>query len=420
MRLHCLRKLLGFPGYCVAKLAIEPRRGQRSVILELKRLRGPHACGHCKRPIRKPHASWWIEIQHLPLWQYPTFLRVRRFQVRCPECGLNLEPLPFMADGPMVTRPLAALVHELCKVMTVKAAGALMLLHRATVKTIDKRALEKIQAERPLDGITVLGVDEIAAGRGQNYLTMLSALEGPRGPELLAVVPGRKEKDLKKFWRWFGVERAKLITHGVMDMWKPYHNSFKANCPGITIIYDKFHIIRHLLDALNKVRRAELANAAGRFRGLLAGKKFILLSRQAHVRGKAREALNDLLGASRKLLKAHLLKDSFNHLWTYKSKTCARRFFNAWVAQLKWSRLKPYHKFARMVESHFDGILACCDKRVSLGYIEATNLKAKNLIRRAYGYRDDEYMRLKIIQVCTPWMGRFHPWGWLHVHENLS
>src|ERR1017187_5734328 len=143
MRLHCLRMLLGFPGYCVARLTIVPRRGRPSFVLELKRLRRPHACGRCERPIRKPHSSWWIEIQHLPLWQYPTFLRVRRFQVRCPECGLNLEPLPFVADGPMATRPLAALVHELCKVMTAKPAGALMLLHRATVKTIDKRALEK-------------------------------------------------------------------------------------------------------------------------------------------------------------------------------------------------------------------------------------------------------------------------------------
>lgn len=414
MRLNYLRKLLDIPGHCVAKLVIEPRRGQKSVILELKRLQRPHACGKCGRSIRKPHSSWWIEVQHLPLWQYPTFLHVRRFRVRCPDCGLSLEPLPFTADGPMVTRPLAALVHELCKVMTVQAAGALMLLHRATVKTIDKRALEKVQAERSLDGITVLGVDEIAVGRGQTYWTMISALEGPRGPELLNVVPGRKEKDLRKFWRWFGKKRAKLVTHAVMDMWKPYRNSFRAHCPDIKIIYDKFHIIRHLLDALNKVRRAELAKAAGRFKGLLAGKKFILLARRAHVRGKAREALNDLLGASRKLLKAHVLKESFNHLWSYKSKTCARRFFNAWVDQLKWSRLKPYHKFARMVEAHFDGILACCDKRVSLGYIEATNLKAKNLVRRAYGYRDKEYMRLKIIQACTPWMGLFRPWGFAH------
>ena len=152
-------------------------------------------------------------------------------------------------------------------------------------------------------------------------------------------------------------------------MWKPFRNSFRAHCPAIQIIYDKFHMIRHLLEALNQIRKAELRKAAGRFKGLLAGKKFILLKRQARVRGKAREALNDLLAASPKLLKAHLLKERFGHLWSYNSKTWARKFFEHWVDQLKWSRLKPYHKFARMVDKHFDGILAYCDKKVSLGYI---------------------------------------------------
>lgn len=420
MPLPYLRKLLGFPGYCITKMTVEPRRCRHSVILEIKRLRGPHACGKCGRPIRKPHSTWWIEVQHLSLWEYPTFLRVRRYRVACPQCGLTLAPLPFAADGPMVTRSLAALVAELCKVMTVRAVATLMLLHRATVKTLDKEALLKVQAERPLDGISVLGADEIAVGKGQTYWTMISALEGPRGPELLSVVEGRKEKNLRKCWKWFGKDRAQLITHAVMDMWRPFRNSFKAHCPGVEIISDKFHVIRHLLEALNDVRTAELRKAAGRFKGLLAGKKFVLLARRAHVRGQAREALNELLGASRKLLKAHVLKESFNHLWSYKSKTCARRFFDDWVDQLKWSRLKPYHKFARMVESHFDGILAYCDKKVSLGYIESTNLKAKNVIRRAYGYRDKEYMKLKIIQACTPWMGRFHPWGWTYAHKKLS
>jgi transposase len=420
MRLHYLRKLLAIPGYCIADLRIEPRRCRRAVVLTLKRLRGRHQCGQCGWQTPKAYARWWIEVQHLPLWEYPTFLRVRRYQVNCPIHGVTLEPLPFTIDGPMVTKSLAALVAELCKVMTVKAVALLMTLHRGTVKTIDKQALQKVQAERPLDGITVLGADEIAVGRGQNYWTMISALETPRGPELLNIVEGRKEKDLKKFWKWFGKERAMLVTHGVMDMWKAFRNSFKAHCPGIRIIYDKFHVIRHLLEALNKVRKAELGKAAGRFRGLLAGKKFILLSRKAHVRGKAREALNDLLGASRKLLKAHVLKESFNHLWSYKYKACARRFFDAWVDQLKWSRLKSYHKFARMVEAHFDGILAYCDKKVSLGYIESTNLKAKNVIRRAYGYRDKDYMKLKVIQACTPWMGQFRPWGWTHVCDFSS
>jgi transposase len=316
--------------------------------------------------------------------------------------------------GPRVTTRLAHLGAELCKVMTNKSVAMFQCLHRGTVKAIDKRAMAKVQAERPLDGITVMGADEIAVGKGQTYWTMLSAVEGPRGPELLNVVEGRREKNLKKFWNWFGKDRARRVTHVVMDMWKPFRNSFKTHCPGIQIIYDKFHVIRHLLEALNDVRKSELRKAAGRFRNLLAGKKFVLLSRMARVRGKSREALNDLLAASPRLLKAHLMKESFGHLWSYTSKTCARRFFRDWTNQLKWSRLTPYRKFARMVERHLDGILAYCDKKVSLGYVEATNLKAKNIIRRAYGFRDNSYMKLKIIQGCTPWMSQFRPWTVTH------
>jgi len=132
---------------------------------------------------------------------------------------------------------------------------------------------------------------------------MVSALEGPRGPELLAVVEGRK---------------------------------------------------------------GEMRKAAGRFKGLLAGKKFILLSRQTHLRGKARQALQQLLSANRRLLKAHLLKESFGYLWSYRSKTWARKFFRCWTSQLKWSRLTPYQRFARMIDRHLDGILSYCDKKLPL------------------------------------------------------
>jgi len=277
------------------------------------------------------------------------------------------------------------------------------------VKTLDKRAIQAAQATRSLDGITTLGLDEIAVGRGQTYWHLVHALDGPRGAEVLFVGEGRKEKDLRTFWRWFGKPRAKQITHAVMDMWKAFRRSVEAHCPGVVILYDKFHVIRHLLEALNTVRKQEFKRAGKTMKGLLCGKKFLLLSRQAHVRGKARVALNRLLGANRRLLKAHLLKESFGHLWSYRSKTWARKFFAQWVDQLKWSRLEPYQKFARMVENHLEGILAYCDKPVSLGYIEGTNLKARNIIRRAYGYRDKEYMKLKIIQGCSS-LGVFQPW----------
>ena len=415
MQYKYLTEFLEIQGFMVVDVKRTERKGRTAVIVYLERTRREYRCGGCGTLLATAYDSTEQEVQHLMLWNHLTYVNLLRCRVNCPTCGIRTEALDFVTlRGPRLTKALAALVAELCKVMSNQAVGLLQGLHRHTVKAIDKQALAAVQAQRSLDGITVLGVDEIAVGRGQTYWTMLSALDGPRGPELLAVVEGRKEKNLEKFWRWFGKHRAKLITHAVMDMWKAFRNSFTKHCPRVQIVYDKFHVIRHLLTALNEVRKCEMRQAAGRFKGLLAGKKFILLSRQAHVRGKARQALEQLLSANRRLLKAHLLKESFGHLWSYRSKTWARKFFHSWVSQLKWSRLKSYQQFARMVEKHLDGILSYCDKKVPLGYLESTNLKARNVIRRAYGYRDKEYMKLKIIQACTPWMNQFRPWATTH------
>jgi transposase len=403
--------LLGFPGFKVIDVMRQKRGWRSRVIVSLERERGfRFRCSQCTQEVSEVTAYRKRWIRHLFLWQHATVLRFQQYRVICPRCGLKVESLPWLARYERVTTPLAAMVAELCKVMTNKAVGLLMELHTGTVKAIDKAAMMKAQAERPLDGITVLGVDEIGVGKGQNYWHLVSAMDGPRGAELLYIGEGRKEKDLKPFWKWFGPERTGRITHAVMDMWKGFIKSFRAHVPGIVLIFDKFHILRHLSEALNKVRKQEFVKAKGKFRGLLTGKKFVLLSRQAHVRGKARQALNDLLAFSKKLAKAHLLKESFSHLWSYRNKTCARRFFAAWVKDLRWMRLKSYEKFARMVEKHLDGILAANDKKVKLGYIEATNLHARNVIRRAYGYRDKEYMKLKIIQACSS-LGTFRPWN---------
>src|SRR4030043_593357 len=236
MRPNCFTKLLRIQGYRVVGISMELRRGREAVILELKRLGRSFECEKCHRRIKKAHSSWMIEVQHLMLWQYLTFFRVKHHRVDCPACGLTLESLPFVAEGARVSQSLASLVVELCKVMTVKAVAIFQCLHRGTVKAIDKLAMEKVQASRPLDGITVLGIDEIAVGKGQTYWHLVSALGGPRGPELLFVGEGRKQRHLARFWKWLGGDRAQRITHGVIDMWKPFRNSILAKCPTATII----------------------------------------------------------------------------------------------------------------------------------------------------------------------------------------
>ena len=224
-----LTTLLGIKGYRISGIAVEERKGRRVAVIDLIRSRRTFECGVCGRRLKKAHSHWGIEIKHLPLWEYSTILRLTRYRVHCPACGLTMERMPFIAEEGRVTVPMAAVVFELCKVMTHKAVGLFMNLHRETIKRIDKKALEKIQATRPLDGITVLGVDEVAIGEGQNYLTLISALESPRGPEMLYVANGRREKDLKRFWRWFGKILYKIRHQRFLTFWvKGYYSIFSV------------------------------------------------------------------------------------------------------------------------------------------------------------------------------------------------
>ena len=111
-----------------------------------------------------------------------------------------------------------------------------------------------------------------------------------------------------------------------------------------------------------------------------------------------------LLSANKRLNTAYLLKESFGQLWDYSREVWARKFFDNWRAQLKWQRLAPYERFADMIERHWDGLAAYCrpENKVSLGFVEGLNNKIRVLQRRAYGLRDLEYLRLKVLTCMLP------------------
>ena len=169
-------------------------------------------------------------------------------------------------------------------------------------------------------------------------------------------------------------------------------------------LFDKFHIMRHLGEALDKVRKAEYARLSGRDRSFIKGQKYTLLSHRENLTPAGRQNLKKLLAANKRLNTAYLLKESFGQLWDYQREGWARRFFDNWRASLKWQRLKPYEKFAEMVERHWDGIATYCrpENKVSLGFVEGLNNKIRVIQRRAYGLRDEEYLRLKILTCMLP------------------
>ena len=187
-------------------------------------------------------------------------------------------------------------------------------------------------------------------------------------------------------------------------MWKPFRTVASRRVPQAAILFDKFHIMRHLGEALDKVRKAEYARVSGKDRRFIKGQKYTLLSRHDNLALEGKRSLALLLAANKRLNTAYLLKESFGQLWDYNREAWARKFFDNWRASLKWQRLKPYEKFAEMIERHWDGIAAYCkpENKVSLGFVEGLNNKIRVFQRRAYGLRDEEYLRLKVLTCMLP------------------
>ncbi|MEK7351389.1 MAG: transposase, partial [Nitrospirota bacterium] len=198
--------------------------------------------------------------------------------------------------------------------------------------------------------------------------------------------------------RWVPKKTAR-IQLAAMDRWKPFRASLRRHAPQARVIFDKFHIVRHLGEALDAVRRL-----AAKDRAFIKGQRSTLLSHREHLSRDGRRSLTKLLKANKRLHTTYLLKESFGQLWDYQTESGARAFFTRWEQSLKWQRLTPYETFAAMIDRHWDGIASYChpENKVSLGLVEGLNNKIRVLQRRAYGYRDEDYLKLKIVAAFLP------------------
>ena len=271
------------------------------------------------------------------------------------------------------------------------------------VKEMDKVSMqEQLARARPLRP-AVIAIDEISVRKGHDYRIVVSDLE--RHQPLWFGGIDRSEASMTMFYDFLGAARTKRIRLAVMDMWKPFRNATEVHAPQAAILYDKFHVLRHLNNAMDTVRKQEYQRLTDRpDRKYIKGQKYVLLSHRENLSPDKRRALQTLLAANKRLNTAYVLKEQFGQLWDYQREGWAKAFFDRWRESLKWQRLKPYEKFAAMIERHWDGIAAYCkpENKVRLGVVEGLNNKIRVLQRRAYGYRDEEYLRLKIIAAFLP------------------
>ena len=190
-----------------------------------------------------------------------------------------------------------------------------------------------------------MGVDEIYLGRKIKFVTVVSNLETA---EPLWFGRERRKETLDEFFRsqLTGWQRSRIKV-ACVDMWEPFRLSLKEWAKNCAIVYDKFHIMQHANQAIDEVRRAEFFRKGGQWREMVKGKRWLLLTRWVNLSSNRKQMLNELFQLNRKLMKAYLLKESLDRLWTYTYEGVMLRYLQSWIDQLRWQRRKPANRSPR-------------------------------------------------------------------------
>lgn len=399
---NLIEEVLNCQGYKVIKYEVDP--DSRKVLIYMDLEERPK-CPECGGDIQI-NSKYWRSVKHLRLFDYRTVIKLKCYQVKCKGHGLKTITCSLAKKGNSTSNMLRRYIYEMNKILQEKYVAKYFGVSPDTVKRIDKEFIRKKMKTRSLSP-EIIGLDELSIGDGQtNYIHILSDI-GDK--EVIDIGEGRKQKDVDKT-----IESNKSVLgnvkFAVMDMWEAFANSIKKLSDDISIIFDKFHIVKKLNKAIDELRKTIKKKATGREREAIIGKKYILLSRKENLSEKGETRLSELEKLNKPLYKAYLLKEKFFKFWEYKTKGWAKRFFNKWKEEVEKHNLKDLLSFTKTIENNAKGVYNyfAPDRSFSMGYVEGVNNKARHLINRGYGYNDKKYLYLKIIQQCSESMKYFN------------
>jgi transposase len=285
-------------------------------------------------------------------------------------------------------------VAGLCDMLPALDVAEWEGLHKSVVYRIDKKWLQRREERREERPVRHLGIDEISLRKGHRYATVFYDLERK---EVIGLVKKRKERAVGGFFRRFGRKRCKAIEAVCMDLWQPYLNSVRRHCKNATVVFDKFHVYKYLSDAIEAVRRHEQQVCSEEQGKLIKGTRWLWLRASRNLKRKHKHTLEQIMAINRRLQKAYLLKEDFEEFYACSTREEAEVFLQGWIKRCKQSRLEPFIKLAKRLVRWSHGIFSYFEYRITNGVAEGINNKIKVLKRRSYGFHDDQYFFLKIL-----------------------
>ena len=354
-------------------------------------------CGRCGRkgPVRcQCDERRWRDV---PLLGHPLVIVYAPSRVICPKCGVKRERLPWAIPRARVTRPLARAVARLTRKLSWTDVAEEFGLDWKTVVAVVRWAVAWGLQRRRLKRVRVLGVDEVSRRKGQKYFSLFYDL---KREVLLWIGEDRTEATTRAFFDWFG-RRARSLRAVCLDMWAPYVSVIRERAAKAVLVFDRFHLIKHLNEAVDEVRRAMVRELKGEARSEMKGTRYLWLTNPWNLRPEARGRLRELVRQHLPITKAYLLKEAFRRFWSYRERGWAQRFLRSWFWMATHSRLTPIRDFAWLVRRHEEGLLAWINLRISNGAVEGMNNKIKLVAKRAYGFRTSTHFKLAIYHCCA-------------------
>jgi transposase len=371
------------------------QEGQVNFRIEQRRER--LCCPQCGCQDVWVHGHTERTFRTVPIGNKPTCVTLDVARVWCPVCDcVRQVKIGFADPKKRYTRSFERYALDLSRHMTIKDVAEHLQVSWDTIKDIQARNLQRRFGKPKLHKLREIAIDEIAIGKGHRYVTVVLNL---RSGAVVFVGDGKGSEALEIFWKRLRRSRAKVKAVAT-DMSAAYIRAVRDNLPKAVHVFDHFHVVKLFNEKLTALRRQLYAQAAtDQERKILKGTRWLLLKNPENLddRRDERQRLEEALRLNEPLATAYYLKEDLRQIWSQPNKRTARRVLRDWLARARASGIRILRQFADTLEAHQEGVLNYYHYRISTGPLEGTNNKIQLMKRQAYGFRDQEFFKLKIL-----------------------
>jgi transposase len=357
-----------------------------------------YRCSHCGSQEVWSQGGIERTFHTLPIGGKPVQLQFKVPRLVCFACGLVRQvKLGFADPKKHYTRALERYALDLSRHMTIQDVAQHLQLGWDTIKTMQANSLRRRFGKPKLAKLKQIAIDEIAIAKGHRYVTVvLNLLSGA----VVFVGDGKGAEALKPFWKRLKRSGAKIKAVAT-DLSAAYTAAVRQNLSGAVHVFDHFHVIKLFNEKLTAFRRQLYHELTEAGRKLLKGTRWLLLKNPENLDEKKneQERLQAALALNESLATVYYMKEDLRQIWRQPDRRQARRVLRDWLARARASEIGMLKAFAKTLEEHQEGILNYYRYRISTGPLEGTNNKIKTMKRQAYGFRDHEFFKLKILGI---------------------